>query len=215
MTLLEQIFFKFSLAIASNPGVTIIFSIVFCAIISFGILLFEFENRPQKLWVAEDSVRNHQQLYFGQQFGAFFRINQLILRTKYDEDANVDLFQQKYLKEISLLQNQIEREVVELDSYKYTIENICFKPIQNKSCLITSPMSYWKMDLNNMESDPDIKLTAKCLPKENDDLVPCMDKIGVPIMSETIFGKQRCESGELKNECELCNITSKALSKVK
>jgi hypothetical protein len=213
MTLLEQIFFKFSFAIASNPKITIALSIVFCAVISFGLLLFEFENRPQKLWVAEDSVRNHQQLYFGQQFGAFFRINQLILRTKNEEDADVDLFQPKYLEVISNLQRDIEKQEIELNSKKYTVEDICFKPIMNKSCLITSPMSYWKMNLEKMKNDPDIKHTAKCLPSEEDDSVPCMDVIGVPIMSETIFGKQRCESGEVKGDCELCNITAKALSK--
>jgi Niemann-Pick C1 protein len=83
--------------------------------------------------------------------------------------------------------------------------------MQDQYCLITSPMDFWKMDLQKMKDDPDIKETAKCLQGKSPDL-PCFDRIGVPVQIDAVLGAQGCENNEKSDECTLCRKTAKGLS---
>jgi len=173
--------------------------------------LLDFENDPQKLWVSFDSETNYEQLYSNQKFGAFYRINQFILRAN-ETDSEEDLFQPKYLEEVYLLQTSIEKATISHLNRTIGVTDLCFKPIANKGCQTTSPMDFWKVDLQRMKEDKDIKQTAKCLfNPENTEELPCFDRNGVPIIIDAVFGKQGCKDGEVQNDCTLCGKTSKAL----
>jgi Niemann-Pick C1 protein len=69
----------------------------------------------------------------------------------------------------------------------YTIYDICYKPIADKGCLITSPMDFWKMNLQEMKDDTNVKETAKCLKKKFISDVPCSDRNGVPIQLDVFY----------------------------
>lgn len=116
--------------------------------------------------------------------------------------------------EVYKLQQSIEASTVEFENKKYSVKDLCFKPIGNKSCLIESPMDYWQMDSALMLADPDIKRTAKCVKINVNDDLPCMDRNGIPIMPEVVFGKQGCEKDEIADDCTLCHKTAQALSNV-
>lgn len=228
MTFAENLFFKLSYTIASYPIITILSTLSICIIFCIGTLLLQFETSPQKLWVAEDSEINYQQLYFSQQYGGFFRINQMILKPKYEKDIGKDLFQKEYLSELFDIQQQIESINFKIDSNikSFNLTDVCFKPIKGKSCLINSPMGYWKSNLNEMIIDKDIKLTAKCYPKENSNnntelkaksdnanssYIPCMNEIGVPVLAETVFGGEKCIDNSVRTSCNVCEIKVDAL----
>jgi Niemann-Pick C1 protein len=89
----------------------------------------------------------------------------------------------------------------------YTLDNFCFKPISGKGCLVTSPIQYWKQDLNKLLEDPDVKLTSQCIPPPDGNSRACFDNIGVPVMPSAIFGKMGC----IKNgtsTCAACSVTA-------
>jgi len=163
------------------------------------------------LWVAQDSKTFNQQTFFNKKFGNFFRINQLLLRPEDDSDRT-DLFQKKYLEVIYHLQSRIENQTIQFLNNTYSINDFCYKPIVDKGCLITSPLDFWKMNLDKMLSDKDIKDTAKCLKKTAEKDLPCFDRIGTPIQIDAVFGAQGCENNEICDECNLCRKTSKALA---
>ncbi len=94
----------------------------------------------------------------------------------------------------------------------YSIKDICYQPIGDESCLITSPMDFWKMNYTKMVEDPDIKITAKCLKKSAERDLPCFDRIGTPVQIKAILGKQGCENNEKCDDCNLCRKTARALS---
>lgn len=94
----------------------------------------------------------------------------------------------------------------------YSIKDICYQPIGDESCLITSPMDFWKMNYTKMISDEDIKLTAKCLKKSAERELPCFDRIGTPVQINAVLGKQGCENNEKCDDCNLCRKTARALS---
>lgn len=110
------------------------------------------------------------------------------------------------------LQSKIERGTVEFLGDTYSIDDLCYKPIEGKGCLITSPMDFWQMDVTKMNNDPDIKETAKCLKKTAQKDLPCFDKNGVPIQIDAVFGAQGCENNEICDECNICRRTAGALS---
>lgn len=90
------------------------------------------------------------------------------------------------------------------DSYK--IDDFCYKPITGKGCIVTSPLQYWKSDYDALVAegtDLNVKKTAECIAPANATERVCFDRIGVPVMQFTIFGKQRCEVPK-KNECSSC-----------
>ena len=94
----------------------------------------------------------------------------------------------------------------------YSIKDICYQPIGDESCLITSPMDFWKMNYTKMINDEDIKLTAKCLKKSAERELPCFDRIGTPVQINAVLGKQGCENNEKCDDCNLCRKTARALS---
>ena len=132
------------------------------------------------MWVDQSSKTNNEQLFFNGKFGAFFRINQIIMKLE-DENDNTDLFTPIYLEKIYYLQKNIEEGSISLLGKNYTINDFCYKPVSDQGCIISSPMDFWKMNLNEMINDQNVKETAKCLKKKSLDDVPCSDRNGIPI----------------------------------
>jgi Niemann-Pick C1 protein len=139
-------------------------------------------TEAQQLWVAATSRGNVEQTYFNEQFGFFFRINQMILRCRDAKDIDIDVFQPPYLEMIYLVQSRMEDYVFELDNQTFNLTQFCYKPITGKGCMTTSPMEYWLMNLTDMWSDVNIKETAQCVRARYPDHNTCFDRIGVPVM---------------------------------
>lgn len=137
------------------------------------------------MWVDQSSKTNNEQLFFNAKFGAFFRINQIIMRLE-DENDNTDLFTPEYLEKIYYIQKNIEEGSISLLGKNYTINDFCYKPVSDQGCIISSPMDFWKMNLNEMKNDQNVKETAKCLKKKSLDDVPCSDRNGIPIQIDVI-----------------------------
>jgi Niemann-Pick C1 protein len=135
----------------------------------------------------------------------------MILKAENDSDQT-DLFQKEYLEIIYDLQTRIENKTITFMNVTYSVDDFCYKPIQNQGCIVTSPMDFWKMNITKMKEDPDIKETAKCLKRTAQKDIPCMDRIGAPIQIDAIFGAQGCENNEICDECNLCRKTVRSLA---
>lgn len=101
---------------------------------------------------------------------------------------------------------------MEFKNTTFSIKDICYQPIGDESCLITSPMDFWKMNYTKMIEDSDIKITAKCLKKSAERDLPCFDRIGAPVQINAVLGKQGCENNEKCDDCNLCRKTARALA---
>lgn len=171
----------------------------------------DFELSPQKLWVSQDSITNNQQLFFGKKFGTYFRVNQIIYHP-IEEKYGKDIFNKETIEKLYYLQNNISKSQIEFNNKNYTVDDLCYKPVSGKGCMITSPMSFWKNNLTALQNTKNVKETAKCLQSMGDDTMPCFDDIGTPVQISAIFGKEGCEDNIEKSECSLCNKTAQALS---
>ena len=204
-----EIFYWIGLKCARHP--IIIMTLILClmGILLSGLIFLDFETTPQKLWVSQTSQTNYQQIFFGKKFGQYFRINQMILRKQGDED---DLWQKEYVQKIFEIQSKITSAKIEFVNREWGIDDLCYKPVSGKGCMITSPTNFWKEDYDKFLNETDLKTVSKCLQSMGEDSMPCFDKIGVPIQLDAIFGAQGCENQEEISDCSVCNKTAKALS---
>lgn len=142
-------------------------------------------------------------------FGAFFRINTLWLTPGAGEDADADVFQKAYLELLYHLQTAIEQGQTTVSGRAYGVEDFCYKPITGKGCIVTSPMQYWRSDLDALLAS-NVKEAAQCIAPPDATERVCFDRIGTPVMQFAIFGKLRCGTPK-KNECSSCLLDASGL----
>ena len=207
---LESIFHWIGFKVSSHPILVSVISLMATSIILTGLVFIDFELEPQKLWVSQTSQTNYQQLFFGKKFGAYFRINQMIMRLQ-NESNTEDIFTKPYLRKLFDVQEKIVSTSFDFMGKNMTISDFCYKPISGKGCMITSATNFWLENRTAME-ESDVKEVAKCLQTGTEGEMPCFDSIGTPIQINAIFGMQGCEGGEEISECSVCNKTARSMS---
>ena len=207
---LESIFHWIGFKVSSHPILVSVISLMATSIILTGLVFIDFELEPQKLWVSQTSQTNYQQLFFGKKFGAYFRINQMIMRLQ-NESNTEDIFTKPYLRKLFDVQEKIASTSFDFMGKNMTVSDFCYKPISGKGCMITSATNFWLENRTAME-ESDVKEVAKCLQTGTEGEMPCFDSIGTPIQINAIFGMQGCEGGEEISECSVCNKTARSMS---
>lgn len=206
---------------AKNKCIAIGFMLMITGIFAIGILSLKMETDPQNLWAPSSGRTHNEQAYFNENFGQFFRVDQIIISAGpnyvgetsvvdvtetsgarllssskqscnkpapsanfftesnlplYENQANntfyedsfkksetlagtndaatttvPDLFTLEPLKWLYYLEKIINTRSFKKDGNDVTVDNLCYKPISNKGCLITSPMDYWKMNITLLD----------------------------------------------------------------
>ena len=75
----EKAFQKLARFDFKHKGIMVVFMLTVTIIFGLGILNLELETDPQGLWVSHDSEGYQQEMYFNDNYGAFFRTNQLVV----------------------------------------------------------------------------------------------------------------------------------------
>jgi len=52
------------------------------------------------------------------------------------EDPDVDMIQKPYLHRVLAVQKEIENSYVEYNGENVTLDDLCFKPVEGKGCLV-------------------------------------------------------------------------------
>ena len=207
---LESVFNVIGRKVATHPILVSVISLMMTSIILTGLIFIDFELEPQKLWVSQTSQTNYQQLFFGKKFGAYFRINQMIMRLQ-NQSNTEDIFTKPYLRKLFDVQEKIVNTTFDFMGKNMSVSDFCYKPISGKGCMITSATNFWLENRTAME-ESDVKEVAKCLQTGTEGEMPCFDSIGTPIQINAIFGMQGCEGGEAISECSVCNKTARSMS---
>lgn len=96
---------------AENKFIAIFFCFTVTFIFGLGMLNLRLETDPQNLWVSHDGRTFKEQEYFNDNFGAFFRTNQVILSLK-NPDPEINLFDLPYLIEMYKIVKTIKTRVL-------------------------------------------------------------------------------------------------------
>ena len=71
-------------------------------------------------------------------------------------------------------------------------------------------MQYWKSNLTALNEDPNVKVTAQCIPPPDTTERVCFDAIGTPVLTFAVFGGLTCELGS-DAPCQACLIDASGL----
>mmetsp|Transcript_30695 Transcript_30695/g.30339 ORF Transcript_30695/g.30339 Transcript_30695/m.30339 type:complete len:370 (-) Transcript_30695:5-1114(-) len=93
------------------------------------------------------------------------------------------------------------------DNRLLTLDYFCHKPGYNSNCYTTSPMDFWKMNVDVLMTDLYVKQVAMCLNNASNNGISCYDRNGLPIRRNSVFGGTSCDIDGNGN----CSLKAKAL----
>ncbi|KAH6915405.1 patched family-domain-containing protein [Coprinopsis sp. MPI-PUGE-AT-0042] len=157
---LRRFFYRLGLSAASSPWLTfaIVFTIV--GVMNAGWRSFEVETDPVRLWVAPTSESKLQKEFFDENFGPFYRTEQIFLTSvsgQVETEPNtsttaITVGQKPPVLSWDRLQYWADREseIRELESqHGYTLSNVCFKPAgEGGACVVQSVLAWFGNDLS-------------------------------------------------------------------
>ena len=174
----DKAFSKLGSACARFPAITISVSVLIVVLLSLGWINFEVERNPVRLWVAPDSDAAKEKAFFDDNFGPFFRAEQVFLvNDTHPGDAGPVLSYDtlKWWFEVEARVKQIQTDD------QVSFKDICFKPTGDV-CVVQSVSGYFDSYPFD-ESDWNEHLQA-CV----DDPTQCRPDFELPLKPSVILG---------------------------
>lgn len=176
---IESIFARIGYFCASFPGIIIGTCIAISMIFSSGLSYLNLETNPVNLWVSpnEPALKNLQ--YFEQNFGEWFRIEQIFISNQNESEPilNWDNIEWWFAKELELqsLTGGENDEQLNLDDF-------CFKPLGD-SCAIQSFSQYFQGNINYLNPQNWQNQLKSC----TDSPVNCLPTFQQPLKKNLLF----------------------------
>lgn len=210
--------------VSRYPLVIIIISIVVTGGLGVGIMKIQIETQPERLWVPPGSLTANAKQYFDETFGPFYRIEQLFIienttaTGRFEKCGNnCSIFTLSNLQQIFALQQELTALTAVYSNKTYTLDDLCFRPIKGKGCLIESELGLWHSNLTVLETgclpDGNLWLPPDCGGPDcgdnfcdvddhwihqrvttcgNGPYFPnCLNEVGVPVQPEVVLGGYR------------------------
>jgi Niemann-Pick C1 protein len=158
--LLNRFFYRWGLAMAQQPIAALLFGCMVVAICSNGLSRVKWTTDPVELWSSSSSLAYREMQHYNQNFGPFFRIEQVIVRPKngsfvFNEKASSrgqfgPVFDKRFLHKLMDLQDNITSIVAYSSRHErnVTLKDICHKPMApyNPNCAVMSPTEWFQND---------------------------------------------------------------------
>lgn len=166
---IRSAFYKIGFAVATRPKWTISLCLLLGTICGAGFLTLETENRPEQLWVPQDTRAEQEEMTYLQYYPSTSRISTMILSSS-SGDNNV--LTQAALEEALALQETIHttKSFVEgNETVTYTLTDLCTKSGGSCAtsfegvcgCLMSGIFKVWNYDLATLQNDTDFLTTLK------------------------------------------------------
>ncbi|KAL9117707.1 MAG: hypothetical protein Q9187_005751, partial [Circinaria calcarea] len=135
---------------ARFPFTTIGISIIIVALLSLGWMSFEIETDPVRLWVSPSSAAAQEKTFFDDNFGPFYRTEQVFLVNDTLPSGPGPVLSYETLAWWFDVESQIRRHQVLNTSI--TFDDICFKPTGD-ACVVQSLTAYFGGSFANVHPD--------------------------------------------------------------
>ncbi|PHH55144.1 Niemann-Pick C1 protein, partial [Ceratocystis fimbriata CBS 114723] len=166
---------------ARFPAITIVTSVVVVAILSCGWVRFDLEREPARLWVSPTSEAAAEKAFFDQNFGPFYRAEQVFLVNDTLPSGPGPVLSYSTL----IWWMGVENSIAELKGATYgtTLNDVCFKPLGD-SCVVQSISGYWQGDTNLVSESSWQSYLEGCAKSP----VECRPDSGQPIEPDMVLG---------------------------
>ena len=132
--------------------------------LSVGILKFVAMTDPVSLWSAPNSRARVEKEFFDENFGPFYRVEQMIIRPTnqapiiYPDPSNSSkhytfgpAFRKEFLLQVLELQNRVTAITAEINGTEVELTDLCFSPMQNNLCAIQTPLGWFQSKATNLD----------------------------------------------------------------
>ncbi|EST07558.2 Patched [Kalmanozyma brasiliensis GHG001] len=196
---LTRFFYRLGLFCASHPWLTFVLAAVFVGAANIGWKDFEVEVDPVRLWVAPGSTAKLQKNIFDQEFGPFYRPQQIFLMDQRSyqglatlrhnaSSAQLDALPPALSWERLLWLADLEKEVRELRSPSgVTLQDVCLAPAgPGTPCVVQSILGYFQDDPIGYGLDADS--WDQALDQCGSNPAECLPTFGQPLKPNIVLG---------------------------
>lgn len=183
--------------IAKRPKTTLALTMTLAIACGVGVRTLTTENRPEKLWVPQDTKAELETIQYNGYFPRSSRINNVIVESA---KSGENILTKESLVSVMKLHQNIETKESENEGEKSTYTDLCTAsggacstyssaPICN--CLVTSVLKQWNYDLETLENDDDFLTTLNGFGSTKDEYAgqlgnPTFDDNGNLVSAEAI-----------------------------
>ena len=193
-SVLRRFFYKLGLFAASSPWLTFSIVFFFAGLLNVGWKKFEVEIDPVRLWVAPNSESKLQKDFFDQNFGPFYRTEQIFLTsapTASDSHKNITEYADQSSPVLTWDHLQywfkVEKDIRSLRSlpHGYRLSDVCFKPAGPRgACVVQSVAAWFGNDLSDYDEDIWAERFLQCAQSP----VDCLPDFQQPLSPQYILG---------------------------
>ena len=185
---LRRAFYKLGLFTASSPFATFAIMFTLMGFLTLGWVQFSIETDPVRLWVAPDSESKIQKDFFDQNFGPFYRPQQIFVTSIATEEHGLSTTKKPVLSWDHLkFWFSVEADIHSLHSSPngYSLSDVCFRPAgPTGACVFQSITAWFGNDIENTSPDTWADRVQYC----GHSPVDCLPDFQQPLSPKYILG---------------------------
>ncbi|CAI9117104.1 OLC1v1018440C1 [Oldenlandia corymbosa var. corymbosa] len=177
---------KYGTWVARNPILVLCSSLAIVLVLCLGLIRFEVETRPEKLWVGPGSRAAEEKQFFDNHLAPFYRIEQLIIATNPDTGTGnrPSIITENNIKLLFDIQKKVDAIQGNFSGSMVSLTDLCMKPL-GQACATQSVLQYFQMDPAK-QTDPVGHLNY-CFQQFSSE-VSCMSSFKAPLDPSTALG---------------------------
>ncbi|KAI8533267.1 hypothetical protein RHMOL_Rhmol11G0284500 [Rhododendron molle] len=185
---MASFFRKYGTWVARHPCLVLCSSLVVVLILCLGLIRFEVETRPEKLWVGHGSRAAEEKHFFDSHLAPFYRIEQLIIATTPDLDhgKSSSIVTENNIQLLFDIQEKVNGIRANYSGTPVSLTDICLKPL-GKDCATQIVLQYFKMDPDNFDDYGGVAHAEYCF-QHYTSSDTCMSAFKAPMDPSTVLG---------------------------
>eukprot|EP00898_Chlorokybus_atmophyticus_P005812 jgi/Chlat1/6231/Chrsp44S05762 len=174
-------------AIAEHPAVSLLACLAVAGLFSLGLLRFQVDTDPAKLWVSPKYQSAKDKAFFDQHFGAFYRIEQLIISTKATAGSEQPpIVTDDNLQLMFDIQKKVDAVAANVSGSAVRLQDVCFKPMGD-ACATESILQYWQLSEEKLFEYGGAEHAEFCFQHYSSSEM-CLSKFKAPIEPSVVLG---------------------------
>ncbi|KAF5199495.1 Npc intracellular cholesterol transporter [Thalictrum thalictroides] len=179
---------RYGIWVVRNPTLVLCSSLAVVLCLCLGLIRFEVETRPEKLWVGHGSKAAEEKRFFDTHLAPFYRIEQLVLATIPDskQGKSPTIVTDENFHLLFEIQKKVDSIHANYSGSMVSLTDICLKPL-GKDCATQSVLQYFKMDPKNYDDLGGVEHAQYCF-QQYTSATTCMTAFKGPLDPNTALG---------------------------
>ncbi|KAL2666255.1 hypothetical protein AAZV13_02G268900 [Glycine max] len=173
---------------ARKPTIVLCSSLAIVVLLCLGLLRFEVETRPEKLWVGPGSKAAEEKEFFDSHLAPFYRIEQLIIATipesKHGKPPSI--ITEENIELLFEIQEKVDGIRANYSGFLVSLSDICLKPLGD-DCATQSILQYFQMDPDNYDNYGGVEHAEYCF-QHYTSTETCFSAFKAPLEPTTALG---------------------------